>query len=71
MRNFTILGQKDHKFSGKRNIDIEDDDDNDDDDDDDDDDDYTISIQSVIKCYPSISLQLRLLEQSQDNKKVI
>ena len=66
-----ILGQKDHKFSWKSNIDIEDDDDNDDDDDDDDDDDYTIRIQSVIKCYPSISLQLRLLEQSQDNKKVI
>ena len=63
MRNFMILGQKDHKFSRKRNIDIEDDDDNDNDDDDDDD--YTISIQSVIKCYPSISLQIRMLEQSQ------
>ena len=35
MRNFMILGQKDHQFSRKRNIDIEDDDDNDDDDDDD------------------------------------
>ena len=42
-----ILGQKEHKFSRKRNIVVEDDD-NDNDDNNDDDDDYTISIQSVI-----------------------